>query len=136
MRIRRAVIIARKWVLLGGKAVCLYRTVVASAETGDSWTVWRRYSQFRALRDNLMALMGKSRTALPMPSRRPWALSAKDENMRQLGLNSMLKMLMSSATLRESPMVRNFFSSDAELGMNWQELVQELENINEPTSSY
>ncbi|CAK9106409.1 Putative vacuolar protein sorting-associated protein 13C (Developmental gene 1038 protein) [Durusdinium trenchii] len=107
----------------GGSFVA-YRVVVASAETEDCWVVWRRYSEFRQLRNQLMAQAEKSRTALPIPSRHPWQLSTKGLNQRQLGLNGMLRTIIDDPVLRENPLVTRFFTKEAEvLGLSWDDLL-------------
>uniref|UniRef100_A0A7S2SNU4 Uncharacterized protein n=2 Tax=Mucochytrium quahogii TaxID=96639 RepID=A0A7S2SNU4_9STRA len=128
MNIRKALITGRKLTTQGVEPCIVYRVVVASAETEDCWVIWRRYSEFRGLRNRLMKAVEKSRTALPLPGRYPWKLGSKALNQRQLGLNLMLKTIMQSDSLRGSPDVVDFLTSGvSEVGSNtWDSLAVEV----------
>ncbi|GBG26294.1 Vacuolar protein sorting-associated protein 13 [Hondaea fermentalgiana] len=115
LSVLKAVITTRKVsVSRNGSPYTAYRIVVASAESDDVWIVWRRYSEFRRLRDALMQQLQKSRTALAIPARSPWRLSKTALNQRQYGLNLMLQELMHNTVMRESPLVVQFLTTDAD----------------------
>mmetsp|Transcript_15443 Transcript_15443/g.29916 ORF Transcript_15443/g.29916 Transcript_15443/m.29916 type:complete len:298 (+) Transcript_15443:221-1114(+) len=116
MSILKAIITSRKLVIArSGRPFVAYRIVVASAESNDVWVVWRRYSEFRTLRDALMRQLQKSRTALAIPARSVWRLSKTALNQRQYGLNLMLQDIIKNSIIRESPLVIQFLTTEADI---------------------
>mmetsp|Transcript_13540 Transcript_13540/g.16808 ORF Transcript_13540/g.16808 Transcript_13540/m.16808 type:complete len:268 (+) Transcript_13540:3-806(+) len=101
-----------------GRYCVYYKVEIRSKEYACDWELWRRYSEFRELRNAVTKELGESRASLPIPSRLPWSLSENELQKRIIGLNNLVTLMMASEAISELYCLRFFFTNRIE-NLKW-----------------
>lgn len=94
--------------------VVRYRIFLTGDNGSAQWVVERRYKEFLAFRDRACHFLSVSRRCLPLPSRKPWRLTAWECEARRRGLQRMLDRLLQIDLLVESEVLREFLCRGAD----------------------